>query len=99
MQWESATTVGFPVCTRHKDCRLRKTLVSESSLDIMEDEQTLELHSSLRSRIIGGFNSNGNWENRSKKYNINKHRKAHCINHTSSKCHADTTCRDNQRQF
>ena len=25
MQWETATPVGFPVCTRHNDCRLKKT--------------------------------------------------------------------------
>ena len=23
MQWETATPVGFPVCRRHKDCRLK----------------------------------------------------------------------------
>ena len=27
MQWETATPVGFPVCTRHNDCRLKKTAV------------------------------------------------------------------------
>jgi len=25
MQWETATPVGFPVCVRHNDCRLKKT--------------------------------------------------------------------------
>ena len=25
MQWETATPVGFPVCMRHNDCRLKKT--------------------------------------------------------------------------
>ena len=24
MQWETATPVGFPVCVRHNDCRLKK---------------------------------------------------------------------------
>jgi hypothetical protein len=27
MQWETATPVGFPVCMRHNDCRLKKTAV------------------------------------------------------------------------
>ena len=28
MQWETATLVDFPVCTRHKDCRPEKAYLS-----------------------------------------------------------------------
>ena len=34
MQWETATPVGFPVCMRHNDRRLKKTAVRRLKAEV-----------------------------------------------------------------
>ena len=39
MQWETARPVGFPVCMRHNDCRLKKTAVKAEMKQHFADYQ------------------------------------------------------------
>ena len=41
MQWGTATLVGFPVCVRHNDCRLKKTAVRRLKAEV---NQPVALH-------------------------------------------------------
>ena len=41
MQWETATPVGFPVCRRHEDCTLKKTIVGRLKAEM---HQRVGLH-------------------------------------------------------
>ena len=57
MQWETATPVGFPVCMRHNDCRLKKTAVCRLKAKM---NQRVALHTiSVPEREGGGGGGGG----------------------------------------
>ena len=77
MQWETATPVGLPACTRHKDCRLKYQTAYEASSAVLTPHR---VHCTLRTR---------HFERHARNNVLHMTHSRHCALRTS--CHALAT--------